>query len=169
MFVCFWFIQTWGQVLDDKPMTVIPMASLVKVQSLTTFVSLSTSTDGLGLMDPLDGDQQLFCEKLLFLHWLFRLLKGAMQVEHLSHCTLSTPASSYKKMEIISCTITQLIQILSNRSRTKWAHWTEQTLTQSQVCAAARRLPSPIIPHSPAGQHSWHAASPGMRLTGGCS
>ncbi len=55
-------------MLDDKPMAVIPMACLVKVKSLTTFVSLSTSTDGLCLMDPLDGDQQLFCEKLLFLH-----------------------------------------------------------------------------------------------------
>lgn len=111
--LCFWFIQTWGQVLDDKPMAVIPMAGLVKVKSLTTLVSLSTSTDGLGLMDPLDGDQQLFCEKLLFLHRLFRLLKGAMQIEHFSHCTLSTPASSYKKIEFISCTITQLIPILS--------------------------------------------------------
>lgn len=95
--VHFWLIQTWGQVLDDQPMAVIPMAGLVKVQGLTTFVPLSTSTDGFGLMDPLDGDQQLFRQKLLLLHWLFCLLKGAMQVKHLPHCTLSAPKSSYKK------------------------------------------------------------------------
>lgn len=55
-------------MLDDQPMTVIPVAGLVKVQGFTMFISLSAGTDGLGLMDPLDGDQQLFRKKLLLLH-----------------------------------------------------------------------------------------------------
>ncbi len=135
-------------MLDDKPMAVIPMACLVKVKSLTTFVSLSTSTDGLCLMDPLDGDQQLSVRNCSF------SIDSSVSSREQCNLSISLTARSLRLQAVTKKWNSSHAQSLNLSQSYQGLSTLNRALTQNQVCAAARRLPCPIIPHSPAGQHS---------------
>lgn len=75
-------------MLDQQSVTLVPVSSLVQMQGLFVSICMAAGSDGLGLVDPLLRDQQLFCEEALAAARLLRLLQGAVQSQHVPHRSL---------------------------------------------------------------------------------
>lgn len=99
-------LLTWGQVLDQQSVTLVPVSSLVQMQGLFVSICIAASSDGLGLVDPLLRDQQLFCEEALATARLLCLLQGAVQSQHVPHRSLPLAEEVKHGLKISAMNIT---------------------------------------------------------------
>lgn len=90
-------LRTWGQVLDQQSVTLVPASGLVQMQGLLVPVGITASSGGFGLMDPLLRDQQLLCQEALTTDWLICLLQGAVEGQHVPHSSLTLAEEAKKK------------------------------------------------------------------------
>lgn len=75
-------------MLDEQPVTLVPVSGSVQVQRLLVAVSVAASSCGFGLVDPLLRDQQPLGQETFPPHRLVRLLQGAVESQQLPHRTL---------------------------------------------------------------------------------
>lgn len=87
-------------MLDQQPVTLVPVSRLVQMQGFLVSICITASSDGLGLVDPLLRDQQLLHEEAFPADRLICLLQGAMQVQHVPHSSL--PLTKEVKHGLIS-------------------------------------------------------------------
>lgn len=76
-------------MLDEQSVALVPVSGPVQVQGLQLFVAITPGPSGLGFVDPLLRDEQLLGEELLPADRLICVLQGAVQGQHVPHCSLS--------------------------------------------------------------------------------